>query len=166
MWSSESMRTRRAWLTALGATALAGCGFRLRQAPQMPFRTVALRGFAPRSPLADELRRSLETVAQVVPEAQAEVVLESQTDARERSVVAVTADGQVRELQLRVRFRFRAVAANGRELLPSDELVLSRDMSYNETNALAKEQESEQLFRALQSDIVAQVMRRLSAVKP
>ena len=37
-------------------------------------------------------------------------------------------------------------------------------MSYNETAALAKEQEEAALYRAMQSDIVAQVMRRLAAV--
>jgi LPS-assembly lipoprotein len=44
-------------------------------------------------------------------------------------------------------------------------LLLSRDMSYSESFALAKEQEESQLFRAMQSDIVAQVMQRLARVK-
>ena len=38
-------------------------------------------------------------------------------------------------------------------------------MSYSETSALAKEQESEMLYRSMQSDVVAQVMRRLAAVR-
>lgn len=163
MWSSD----RRTLLAAGTALLLAGCGFRLRKPPQISFRTVALRGFEPRSPLAEELRRSLSAVASVVePGPRAEVIVEALADTRERSVVATTADGQVRELQLRVRLKFRAVNALGRELLPPDELLLSREMSYNETNALAKEQEQEQLYRAMQSDIVDQVTRRLAAIKP
>ena len=67
---------------------------------------------------------------------------------------------------MRVRFRFRLVNPAGRELLPADELLLSRDISYNETNALAKEQEENELYRAMQSDIVAQVMRRVSVARP
>ena len=150
-----------------GAAALAGCGFQLRQAPVLQFRRIALTGFAPRSPLADELRRNLAAVAAVVPSATgADVVLNALDDRRERVVVASTAAGQVRELQLRVRFKFNVANAAGRELLPADELLLSRDMSYNETNALAKEQEEAELYRVMQSDIVAQVMRRLSAAKP
>jgi LPS-assembly lipoprotein len=43
-------------------------------------------------------------------------------------------------------------------------ILLSRDMSYSETAALAKEQEENLLYRAMQSDIVAQVMRRLASV--
>ena len=37
-------------------------------------------------------------------------------------------------------------------------------MSYNESAALAKEQEEALLYRAMQSDIVSQVMRRLASV--
>jgi LPS-assembly lipoprotein len=164
MWSSE----RRSFIAAAGAAALlAACGFELRKPPQMPFQRILLQGFAARSPLGEELKRSLAGVAQVVTApADAQVVLESITDTRERSVVASTAAGQVRELQLRVRFKFRVITPAGRELLAPDELMQSRDMSYNETNALAKEQEENELYRAMQSDIVAQVMRRLSTARP
>lgn len=96
--------------------------------------------------------------------AQAQVVLQAIDDAREKSVVASTAAGQVRELQLRARLSFRLHTPGGRELIPATEILLSRDLSYSETAALAKEQEEAFLFRSMQSDIVAQVMRRLAAV--
>lgn len=155
--------------TLLGALAVlpAACGFELRRAPELQFRTVALAGFDPRSPLATELRTSLDAsrTTQVVDSPlQAQVVLESLADAREKSVVASTAAGQVRELQLRSRFRFRLRTPGGRELIPETEILLSRDFSYSETAALAKEQEEAFLYRAMQGDIVAQVMRRLAAV--
>jgi LPS-assembly lipoprotein len=54
--------------------------------------------------------------------------------------------------------------AAGRELIPTTEILLSRDMNYSESLALAKEQEEQLLYRAMQTDIVAQVMRRLAAV--
>ena len=69
-----------------------------------------LTGFAPRSPLAAELRTSINastTTRSSSSAAQAQVVLEALADAREKSVVASTAVGQVRELQLRARFSFR-----------------------------------------------------------
>jgi LPS-assembly lipoprotein len=168
MSSSDRFAARRAALLAGGAALLlAGCGFELRKPPEMPFRTIALQGFDARSPMARELKQSLAPVAKVVTApAEAQVVIESITDRRERVVVASTASGQVRELELRVRFKFRVATPGGRELLPPDELLQWRDMSYNETNALAKEQEQEELYRAMQSDIVAQVMRRLSTAKP
>jgi LPS-assembly lipoprotein len=157
----------RRWMTAaLAAVLLSGCGFQLRGADQLPFSRIALEGFAPRSPLADELRRTLSYSAEVVASpAQAQVVLHALTDRRERSVVASTTAAQVRDLQLRVRLEFRLTTPGGRELIPPTELLLTRDMSYSETLALAKEYEEAQLLRAMQSDIVAQLMRRLARVK-
>jgi LPS-assembly lipoprotein len=155
---------RRALIAGGAATLVAGCGFELKRAPVLPFRSIALVGFAPRSPLADELRRSLAASAQVIEmPARADVVFEALTDAREKTVVASTAAGQVRELQLRVRLSFRLSTPKGKLLIEPTELLLTRDMSYSETAALAKEQEEAQLFRAMQFDIVQQVMRRLAA---
>lgn len=166
MSAPRSPRPRRRFV--LIATALlAGCGFELRRAPEMHFRSLALAGFAPRSPLAQELRRQIAASGStelVESAAQAQVVLEALEDKRERSVVASTSVGQVRELQLRARLHFRVRTPAGRELIAPTEILLSRDMSYNESAALAKEQEEAFLFRAMQSDIVAQVMRRLASV--
>ncbi len=164
---------RRSWLTrasvaVVGIFALGGCGFELRRAPSFAFRTIGLAGFPARSPLADELRSSInasQTTLVIEPALQAQVILHALTDARERSVAASTAAGQVRELQLRTRFSFRLDTPSGKELIPATELLLSRDMSYSEGAALAKEEEEALLFRMMQSDIVSQVMRRLAAVK-
>lgn len=160
---------RRRVLIGLGvvgcAGALAGCGFELRRPPEMPFATIALVGFAPHSPLEDELRRSLGDRVKVVDDpGRADVVLRVLQERRERSVVASTASAQVRQLQLRLRFDFQLTDAGGRELGPVSELLLSRDMSYSETYALAKAQEEDELFAAMQSDIVRQVTRQLSRV--
>lgn len=172
-WSDRSpsrcsgrVPARRSALLGLAALGLGGCGFQLKREPPLPFKTIALTGFAPRSPMGLELRRSLARQVQVVEApAQAEVVLQAQADTRERSIVAQTASAQVRELQLRVKLQFRAHNAGGRELLPSSTLLLARDMSTNEGIALAKQIEEEELFREMQADIVLQVLRRLAAIK-
>lgn len=167
--------SRRAWLgllpPALGwplvvplvLPLLGGCGFQLRQTPPMPFARIALSGFGARSPLEAELRARLAESAQVVDTpAQAEVVLHAMSDRRERSVVASTGAGQVRELQLRLGFEFRLSSPGGRELIPPTDLLLSRDMSYSETAALGKAQEEGELYAAMQADIVQQVLTRLA----
>jgi len=162
-----AMPARRALFTSLlPAVCLAACGFQLRGTTELPFSRIALEGFAPRSPLADELRRTLAQSAEVVATpAQAQVVLHALTDRRERSVVAQTTAAQVRELQLRVRLEFKLTTPGGRELIPPTELLLTRDMSFSETVVLAKEYEEAQLVKAMQSDIVGQLMRRLAHVK-
>ncbi len=158
---------RRA-LLMLAAATVVGCGFELRQAPKLPFRSIALIGFAPQSTLAEALRRQLMSsqVQLIDAPAHAQAVFEALADARERNVVASTAAGQVREVQLRVRLRFRVATPAGKLLLAADELLLTRDMSYSETAALAKAQEEALLYRAMDEDIVAQVMRRLAAIAP
>ena len=152
--------------TAALAGGLGGCGFALRQPPRLSFARIALAGFAPASPLAQELRLQLsQRVAVVAAPADAEVVLRALDDARERSIVASTSAAQVRELQLRLKFVFRAETPSGRELIPRAELLLARDLSYRETAALAKEHEERELYAEMQSEMVAQVLRRLAAVR-
>lgn len=159
--------TRRHLLVA-ALLPLAGCGFELRRAPELKFRTIRLANFKPRSPLADELRMNINasTTTLVVDNlAQAQVVLEAIEDVREKVVVASTAVGQVTEFQLREHFIFRLRSISGRELIPPTEIRQDRDLSYTESAALAKEQEENFLYRAMQGDIVAQVMRRLASVQ-
>jgi LPS-assembly lipoprotein len=156
---------RRTVLASATPALLAACGFQLRQTPAMAFKSIALVGFAPRSPLGEQMRRALEPSVRIVEQpARAEVVLEAMDDVRDKVVVASTAAAQVRELQLRVRLRFRLSTPAGRSLIAPSELLQTRDMSYTETAALAKEQEEAQLFRVMEGDIVQQVLRRLAAV--
>ena len=92
-------------------------------------------------------------------------VLEALHEYRDRTVVASTSVGQVREWQLRLQFDYLIRTASGELLVPKVELRLSRDMNYTETAALAKEQEATNLYNAMHSDAIAQVMRRLAAVR-
>ena len=161
---------RRLILSAAAATGLTACGFKLRQAPDFAFSTLYLNA-AESSPLGNELRRNIESTGKVkvLRDAKdmnnAEVILDLQQELRERVVVGLNSSGQVRELQLRLRVRFRLRTPAGAEPIPSTELLQQRDISYNETQALAKEAEEALLYRNMQSDIVQQMLRRLAAVK-
>jgi LPS-assembly lipoprotein len=157
---------RRLLVSGLGSLA-AACGFAPRQSQPLPMRSLALVGFPANSALRPTLQRELERagVELRANPAQADAVLDALTDQRERAVAASTAAGQVREVTLRVRLRFRVATPAGRLLLAPSDLLLTRDMSYNETAALAKEQEELMLFRAMEDDIVAQVLRRLASVQ-
>jgi len=149
----------------LTAGAVTGCGFQLRQPLSYPFRSIALVGFAPRSPLETELRRALADQVQIVlSPGQAEVVLRAMEDRRDKSVAASTAAGQVREVQLRLHVTVRADTAAGRTLMAPVEMRLTRDLSYTEAAALSKAQEEAELYREMQADVVAQLLRRLSAI--
>jgi LPS-assembly lipoprotein len=56
--------------------------------------------------------------------------------------------------------------AKGIELLGPTEISLKRNISFDETQVLAKESEEALLYRDMQSDLVQQILRRLAAIKP
>ncbi len=150
------------------AVTLAGCGFELKRPPELSFRTIQLAGFAPRSQLVTELKQNIEsgpTTRVVEAGKDAQVVLQALGESREKVVVAQTAANQIREFELRYRFGFRVRTAAGKDLIPESEILLKRSLTYTESAALAKEQEESFLYRAMQSDIVSQVLRRLSSVR-
>lgn len=168
MSSSEvtTVWRRRQCLLALPSLALAGCGFQLRGAATLQFQSIALTGFAPRAPLAEELRTVLSRSVTVLesPE-KAQVVFHALRDERTRRAVTFTASGQVRDIQLRMQLRYRAQTPSERELIPDSKIEQIREMTFIEAKALGKQQEEQDLYREMQSDIVQQVMLRLSAIR-
>lgn len=165
----QPSRRRLLGAAALATTLLAGCGFQLRRPPELAWKRVFLSGFAEDSTLADELRRQLRaspgvTVAETP--AEADLIVESLQDASEQVVAATTANSQISEMTLRARLRFRVRTPAGRDLIAPTELVQSRDMSYSESSALAKQHEAALLFRSMHADLAMQVLRRLAALGP
>jgi len=152
------------------SSALAGCGFAMRQAPKFGFTTVYVTQNVT-SPVSKALQRELAAsgiqVAAVPPVAgqAGAVVLGVVTDQRERAVVGQTTSGQVRELELRYRFRFSLSTPAGKWLIADNEMLLERDISFSETDALAKAAEEQLMFKDMEGDVVQQVMRRLASVK-
>jgi LPS-assembly lipoprotein len=170
-----------AGITALGLLATAtGCGFQLRRSYNMAFKTIQLTGFAANSPLAAELARALEAsgvdvvdstlsatqAASAASVPTSHVVLEGLADRRDMIVSTTTAYGQIRNMTARTMLRFQLKRGDGSVLLPAADMVLARDLTYNEKDALAKQDEASALHLSMQSDIVNQVMRRLSAIRP
>lgn len=178
---------RRAALRGLAAAGsagllagLTGCGFALRQAPKFAFESVQVAGFE-NTLVSRSLQQALVSsglrvvnsssagVQAPVDPAQAavppQVVLVVTLDRHERVVSGQTDTGQVRELTLRARFRFRLMTPAGKILIEDTELLLERDISFSETVALAKAAEENLMFRDMDGDIVQQVLRRLAAVK-
>jgi LPS-assembly lipoprotein len=152
---------------SVAALGLAGCGFKLRGSQIFTFNSIAILP-SPGGPLAAELRRSFGGSVQVlpndVPVAQAQVIVDILQELREKTVVGTNSSGQVRELQLRIRLKFKVRTPQGKELLGDTEIVQRRDLSFNESAVLAKDAEEALLYRDMQSDLVQQLLRRLSAL--
>jgi len=151
---------------ALFLLALAGCGFHLRGTADVPFQTV----FVPNatSGIALDLKRNIQagTQAKVVDDAkQAEAILVFSDEAREKNILSLTAQGRVREFQLRYRVGFRMHDGKGGDYIPQTQILLTRDITFNDSDVLAKEAEEQLLFRDMQTDMVQQIMRRLASAK-
>jgi LPS-assembly lipoprotein len=161
-------------LSVVVALGLSGCGFQLRgSGVQMAFASLRIQGpdNATVSQLRDQLRASGVVMVEgsiavpAVPATSPDAVLDLLQDQRERVVVGTTAAGQVRELVLRQRVRFRLRTPAGKELIPAIEVLQEREMSFTETQVLGKEAEEALLYRDMQNAVVRQIMARLAAVK-
>ena len=153
-------------LLVLALIVLAGCGFRLRGTAEVPFQTLYIPNAV--SGIALDLKRSIEaaTDAEVVDQPKnAQAILQFTQEAREREILSLTAAGRVREYRLRYRVGFRLHDGKGNEYVPQNNLELTRDVSFNDAQVLAKEAEEELLFRDMQNDMVQQILRRLAAAR-
>ena len=165
------MGRRRLWVVSASALTLSACGFALRQTRALPFASLHTN-FSTTGGLGAELLRQLQALAPLQvytrPEdqAKAQVVLDVLQEQRQQAVVGVNAQGQVRELQLRLTVQFRLRTPEGIEWIEPSELYQQRDLSFNETAALSKEIETAVLYRDMQNDTAQQIIRRLSRVKP
>ncbi|MNY76250.1 LPS-assembly lipoprotein LptE [compost metagenome] len=61
---------------------------------------------------------------------------------------------------------FRVRDKLGNELLAPTTINLTRPITFDETQLLAKEQEEALLYKDMQTDLVQQLMRRMAAIKP
>lgn len=149
-------------------SALAGCGFHLRNSQSFAFQTVAVTpetGGGVAGELARYFGESLRPLASPPDMEPAQAVVDILQELREKTVVGTNATGQVREFQLRIKLRFRLRTPQGVELIAPTEITQQRDISFNESAVLAKEAEEGLLYRDMQSDLVQQLLRRIAAVK-
>jgi LPS-assembly lipoprotein len=163
------MRRRRFGLSllALAAVPLAGCGFKLRGQQTLPVDTIYL-ALPVNSIIGAEMSRLLRasTNAKVVTERKdAQAIFELLGEGREREVLAINAQGRATEYQLRLRVRFRVLDKNQLELIGPTELMARRDITFNESDLLAKESEEVLLYRDMQSDLVHQMVNRLAGMR-
>ncbi|MBI3222147.1 MAG: hypothetical protein HYZ46_03525 [Nitrosomonadales bacterium] len=145
---------------------LAACGFHLRGQAGMPFATLYLD--AANTPLVEDLRRSLSAnkVKLVSNRDEADVVLNIVSEAPGKQILTLGGTGRVNEYQLNYRISLRAYDLKQQDWLPAEEIVLRRDYTYDDSKILAKESEETLLYQSMRSDMVQQIMRRLSRAKP
>ena len=156
-------------LALLMAAVVAGCGFQLRGSnSNLPYKTLYI-ALPETADVRIWLQRYISATGQtkiVDSPKDAEAVFQQLQDGRIKTILSVNAQGRVTEFRLQLNYRFRLVDAKGRELVAPNEINLSRDISYSDSNILAKDLEEGLLWRDMNNDLVNQIVRRLSLIKP
>jgi LPS-assembly lipoprotein len=150
--------------------ALAGCGFHLRGAgsSNLPYKTMYI-ALPDTAEVNIWLQRYIKASGstQIVEDAKsADAIFQQLSDNRQKIILSVNAQGRVSEYRLQLTYTFRVVNQKGQILVPSNEVSLTRDISFSDSNILAKDLEEGLLWRDMNNDLVNQIMRRLTIVKP
>lgn len=157
-------------LALILAATLAGCGFHLRGAgsSKLPYKTMYI-ALPETAEVNIWLQRYINASGstEIVADAKtADATFQQLADSRQKTILSVNAQGRVREYRLQLNYTFRVVNQQGQVLVEPNEINLNRDISFDDSNILAKDLEEGLLWRDMNSDLVNQIMRRLSIIKP
>lgn len=146
---------------------VAACGFQLRGTTALPFQSLYVQASST-SQFATLLKRNVRATSgtRIVDRpGDAEAVLQVLSELQEKQILSLGGTGRVSEYQLRYRVSFRLTDGQNREHIPATEIVLKRDYSFTDDQALAKQAEEVLLYRDMREDAVQQMVRRLQAAK-
>ena len=161
------MRAALTCLIAAVTLLLAACGFQLRGAYTLPYESLHI-ALPDAAVIGAGLKRQIRAGGgtRLVEKEEAQAILLQVTELRERQILSLSASGRVREVRLRFRYAFRVVDPKGRDLVQTTGIEITRDLTYDDSAVLAKEQEEQVLWRDMENDLVQQILRRLSTIKP
>lgn len=164
--SMHTSRIVRVLAVLMLVASLAACGFQLRGPQPLPFDSIYVNST---SELGAALKRSIlaqgsTRVADNPKDAAA--VLQVIGESTEKRILSLNSAGRVREYQLVYRFAFKVSDPKGRDLLAPTQIELTRDITFNDAQVLAKEAEEALLYRDMRADLINQIMRRLAATRP
>lgn len=167
----ERRRAFKFMSTALLLAGMTGCGFQLRGATPMHFKTVYVD--APvasyqRNALAERLRKLLSVAGtQVTPSSKdAELTLKLSAEQRSKTILSLTGAGRVAEYRLEMNLTYEAENAAGQERLASTQIRFIRDMTYDDNQYTAKAEEENFLYRSMEEDAAQQILRHLRRLTP
>lgn len=146
---------------------LAACGFQLKGQQDYAFKRLYIEPSGTASPsMIVRVKRMIQTGSDTVIVAathDADAIL-SVSAARNQRALSLTAQGAVEEYELATSVVYALTGTDGTILIPTSMIRLNRSMTYNDRYALAKQAESELLYRDMENDATDQLMRRLALV--
>ena len=155
------------WGTVPILALLVSCGFHLQGRTPLPeaFAFTYIDTKDEQTDFVQDLRKALiaANVNVIATQGSSGAVFKVLEDELSERVLSVSARNIPTEYELTYKVRF-SVTSGDKVLIDDEEIALTRDFSFDETQLLAKEREQEILGEALARDLVAQVMRRLAAL--
>ena len=158
----------RPLVPVLVVALLAGCGFHLRGAMNLPAHLGPVRVLAsdPHSPLGDLLAQGLRRAgAQAATAADGEQVatLQVVSEYWADTPISYDASGRAQEYMLRYAVVFSLKRADGRVAVPQQAVELSRDYLTPVLDSVGKLSERERLVDELQREMALAILRRADA---
>lgn len=155
-------------LPLCAALLLGGCGFHLQGRTPLPapLALTYLQAEDQQTDFVQDLRKALLASGARLTGSPSDAsgTVRIVSDQVKQTVLSVSARNLPREYELIYTVRFSVTAKGGQELLPEQELSLSRNYSFDERALLAKENEAALLRESLAHDLVGIVMRRLGSL--
>lgn len=157
---------RRHFLLAL-TLPFAGCGFQLRGAQRIPYRSVYIQTPDRESAFVRRLEQTLKDnqVALGASAREADAVLILSQEKKNRTILALSGGGRVREYRLNYAVNYSLNDREGKTIYPDSLIQLTRDFTYDDNLYLAKNAEEAFLYRDLEEDASQQILRRLRSAR-
>jgi len=164
---SEQFRRRRRLCLALSClAALSACGFHLKAATPLPFKTL-YTNINLDTDFGARLRRVVEANSPdthfVENRNEAEVYLHQISDEQSLRQLSIDPQGQVDEYELDLNFSFELLDKAGHVLLAPTVLRSVRELPYNVNIVQAKDSEITRTFSDMRNSLIDQILRRMSA---
>ncbi len=154
----------RRLLQALPLVVLAGCGFHLRGALEIPADLVPLY-LQPEtgSPVMQAVKYELSggTVPLAPSADKAKLILRITAEGRSSRVVATNNAGKVLAYELHYLVTYEAVAADGKVRIPKQKLDLVRTFDNPDVEVLGKQLEEAQIYQEFAIDAADRILMRL-----
>ena len=144
---------------------LTSCGFELRGVANIAFESIYIQGNT--LTISKNLVKSLKVNDIKVSNSaeNADLQLELMGEESEKRILSLSGDGLVREFELFYRIHYRTRQTDAALWSPVQTIEARRDFSYSDANILAKQAEERQLNENMQTDVLSNLMRRLSRLK-
>jgi LPS-assembly lipoprotein len=158
---------RATFVPLVAAFLLAGCGFHLQGSGSLPegMRKFYVITADEVTPFAVELRRAIERSGGELTgtSAEADTVVRIQRDRSGRRVLSVSARNTPQEYEIFYSIEY-SVDRGGKEVLELQPLEMIRNLSFDETQLLAKDREETIIRESMAKDLAMLVTRRLESL--